>query len=91
MSIQGGLSSAGGSVTLGMVADLWEAHEQQYALAYVVLSSVGGTSVGPVVGGPIAAYLSWRWNIWVQLIFGVTVQVVHLFSKCSIGNNTRIV
>ena len=28
-----------------MVADLWEPEEQQYAIAFVVLSSVGGTSV----------------------------------------------
>ena len=77
--VQGGLSSAGGSVTLGMVADLWEAEEQQWAVAFVVLSSVGGTTVGPIVGGPIAAFLSWRWNIWVQLIFGGVVQAVHFF------------
>ena len=38
----GGLSSAGGSATLGMVADMWEPDEQQYAVAFVVLS-VGGT------------------------------------------------
>ena len=46
----GGLSSAGGSVTLGMVADMWEADDQQYAVAFVVLSSVGGSVVGPIVG-----------------------------------------
>jgi MFS family permease len=28
----GGLSTAGGSVTLGMVADMWEADVQQYAV-----------------------------------------------------------
>ena len=48
----GGLSSAGGSVTLGMVADMWEADDQQYAVAFVVLSSVGGSVVGPIVGKP---------------------------------------
>lgn len=53
----GGLSSAGGSVTLGMVADLWEPEEQSWAVAFVVLSSVGGTSVGPVVGAPIQRFL----------------------------------
>jgi hypothetical protein len=37
----GGLSSAGGSVTLGMIADMWEADNQQYAVAFVVFSSVG--------------------------------------------------
>lgn len=74
----GGLSSAGGSVTLGMIADMWEADTQQYAVAFVVFSSVGGSVLGPVVGGFVEAKLAWRWNIWIQLIFGVFVQVLHL-------------
>ena len=41
-------------MTLGMVADLWQPEEQQWAIAFVVLSSVGGTSVGPIVGGPVS-------------------------------------
>ncbi|KAJ5441789.1 Major facilitator superfamily domain general substrate transporter [Penicillium cf. griseofulvum] len=73
----GGLSSAGGSVTLGMIADLWEPDAQQYAVAAVVFSSVGGSVLGPVVGGFVEAFLPWRWNIWIQLIFGGFVQVVH--------------
>lgn len=59
----GGLSSAGGSVTLGTVADMWDADNQQYAVAYVVFSSVGGSVLGPVVGGFVEAFLPWRWNI----------------------------
>ncbi|KAI4248568.1 MAG: hypothetical protein LQ352_005914 [Teloschistes flavicans] len=73
----GGLSSAGGSVTLGMVADMWEADDQQYAVAFIVLSSVGGSSIGPVVGAFIQRYLSWHWNFWIQLIFGGAVQLMH--------------
>ena len=74
----GGLSSAGGSVTLGMIADMWESDVQQYAVAYVVFSSVGGSVLGPIVGGFVEQYLPWRWNIWIQLIFGGFVQVLHL-------------
>ncbi|KAF2114290.1 multidrug transporter [Lophiotrema nucula] len=75
----GGFSSAGGSVTLGMVADMWEADVQQYAVAYVVFSSVGGSVLGPIVGGFVEQFLAWRWNIWIQLIFGGFVQVLHFF------------
>ena len=38
----GGLSTAGGSVTLGVLADMWEPDEQEFAVAFLVLSSVGG-------------------------------------------------
>ena len=75
----GGLSSAGGSVTLGMVADMWEPDDQQYAVAFVVMSSVGGSVVGPVAGGFIETYLTWQWNFWIQLIVGVAVQAAHFF------------
>lgn len=74
----GGLSSAGGSVTLGMTADMWEPQDQGFAVAYVVLSSVGGTSIGPIFGAFIERYLSWQWNFWVQLIFGGVTQLLHL-------------
>ena len=74
----GGLAAAGGSVTLGMIADMWDADNQQYAVAYVVFSSVGGSVLGPVVGGFVEAFLPWRWNIWIQLIFGASVQLLHL-------------
>ncbi|KAI9846800.1 MAG: hypothetical protein M1837_003649 [Sclerophora amabilis] len=73
----GGLSSAGGSVTLGMVADMWEADDQQYAVAFIVLSSVGGSALGPIIGAFVQNFLPWNWNFWVQLIFGAAVQAAH--------------
>ncbi|QIW96715.1 hypothetical protein AMS68_002233 [Peltaster fructicola] len=76
----GGLSSAGGSVTLGMIADMWESDHQQYAVAYVVFSSVGGSVLGPIVGGFSQQFLNWRWSIWIQLILGGFVQAVHFFT-----------
>ncbi|CAJ2507273.1 Uu.00g084590.m01.CDS01 [Anthostomella pinea] len=75
----GGLSTAGGSVTLGLVADLYEPNDQHWPLAFIVLSSCIGTSIGGVIGGPIQAFLSWQWNFWIQLIFGFTVQCLHFW------------
>ena len=75
----GGISSAGGSVTLGMIADIFESDRQQYAVAFIVFSSVGGSILGPVIGGFSEAFLNWRWSIWIQLIFGVATQIAHFF------------
>ncbi|KAI0975930.1 major facilitator superfamily domain-containing protein [Xylaria arbuscula] len=74
----GGLFSAGGSVTLGMVADMFPAERQEYPLAFIVLSSVGGSIIGPIIGGFVETYLAWQWTIWIQLIFGIFVQILHL-------------
>ncbi|KAL2802104.1 major facilitator superfamily domain-containing protein [Aspergillus granulosus] len=73
----GGISLAGGSVTLGMTADMWEPNDQGYAVAFVVLSSVGGTTIGPFFGGFLQRFLHWQWNFWVQLIFGGVTQLMH--------------
>lgn len=75
--ILGGLSSAGGSVTLGMVADLYEPDEQGFPLAFIVLSSVGGSAFGPIFGSLIQTHANWRWLFWVQLIVGVAAQMLH--------------
>lgn len=78
----GGISSAGGSVTLGMTADMWEANDQGFAVCFVVLSSVGGSALGPIFGGLMQKYLYWRWNFWIQLIFGGVTQLLHFFLVC---------
>ncbi|RAL13412.1 sugar transporter [Aspergillus homomorphus CBS 101889] len=75
----GGISTAGGSVTLGLIADLYEAETQQFPLAFIVLASCIGTSIGGVIGGPIERYLDWQWFFWIQLIFGATTQAIIFF------------
>jgi MFS family permease len=47
-------------------------------VAYVVFSSVAGSALGPIVGGFVEEYLEWRWAIWIQLIVGGFVQILHL-------------
>ena len=77
----GGLSTAGGSVTLGGLADRWRPEDQEYAVAFLVLSSVGGSVVGAVAGGFVENDLSLPWIFWIQLIVGGFVQLVHLVAN----------
>ncbi|KAK7744438.1 hypothetical protein SLS62_010163 [Diatrype stigma] len=78
--IFGGLMTAGGSVTLAVIADLFHHDDPwfQYATLFIVASSVGGSILGPLVGAPIEMYLNWRWCMWIQVIFGGVVQLLHL-------------
>ncbi|KAJ5600898.1 hypothetical protein N7450_001965, partial [Penicillium hetheringtonii] len=75
----GGISTAGGSVTLGLIADIYEPDNQQFPLAFIVLSSCIGTSIGGVIGGPIQRFLGWKWFFWIQLIFGGVTQAIIFF------------
>lgn len=72
-----GLSTSGSSVTLGMIADMWELDDQEYAVAFLILSSVGGSVVGAVVGVFVEDRHPLLWIFWVQLIAGGAVQVMH--------------
>ncbi|KAF3035444.1 hypothetical protein E8E12_005137 [Didymella heteroderae] len=75
--ILGGVCSAGGSVTLGMVADMFDPEDQQFAVLWASLWSCLGSVIGGIAGGSIEQFMDWRWNFWIQLILGVSVQLVH--------------
>ncbi|GAP89799.1 putative multidrug resistant protein [Rosellinia necatrix] len=79
----GGLSTAGGSVTFGMVADIYDGGSQQYAVAFVIFSSVFGSILGPIIGDfvellPLLA--AWRWWACFQLVLGLGAQLLHFFT-----------
>jgi MFS family permease len=77
--VMGGLSSAGGSVTMGMVADMFVPEKQQYAVLWASLFSCLGAVIGGIAGGPMQQYFpSWRYNFWVQLALGCATQLLHL-------------
>jgi MFS family permease len=48
-------------------------------LAFIVLSSCIGTSIGGVIGGPIQRFLEWQWFFWIMLLFGAVTQALHFF------------
>lgn len=75
-----GLSSGGGSVTLGIVADMFTPIDQQQPVAFVVFSSVLGASIGPVIGGYLQQFCKWQTNFYIQLGLGLLVQFIHAFS-----------
>ena len=52
----------------GMVADMYDVENHQYALNFIVLSSCGGSAIGPIVGAFVEKYLSWHWVFWIQLM-----------------------
>jgi hypothetical protein len=38
------------------------------------------TVIGGICGGPIEQFVPWRFNFWIQLIFGGAVQLIHFFT-----------
>ncbi|EEH04547.1 multidrug transporter [Histoplasma capsulatum G186AR] len=58
---------------------MWEPKDKGFAVAYVILSSVAGSAIGPIFGAFIEYSLSWQLIFWVQLIFGGVVQLAHFF------------
>lgn len=80
--VLGGLCTAGGSVTLAIITDMFDSHDDdfQYATAFIVFSSVGGSIFGPIAGGFIEQYSTWRVTGIVQVAFGVAIALLHLFT-----------
>ena len=64
-------------MTLVLAADMRDADDQQFAVTFIVFSSVAGSVVGLVVGDLMQTYLDWHRSFWIQLIFGGRVQTIH--------------
>ncbi|TDZ16736.1 Efflux pump vrtL [Colletotrichum orbiculare MAFF 240422] len=77
------MAGIGGSVTIGMgsgvLADCWNPEERGKGIAFMQFAPVMGLAIGPIAGGYISQYASWRWTFWSVVIVNVTVQVVAFF------------
>lgn len=64
-------------------ASFWYVHLNNFrgrSAALTLCRSCLGSVIGGICGGPVEQYLSWHWNFYIQLIFGIIVQVVHFFT-----------
>ena len=77
------LSGLGGSAPLaiggGVLGDIWSAEERGAALSIYSLAPLVGPAIGPVAGGFIAEYTTWRWVFWAPSIADIIVQVLGVF------------
>lgn len=75
-----GLATAGGSLTLGVAADMYRPHQQQDAVAFIAWGSMLGSALPPICGGYMELYLGaagWKWCFWLIASFGAFVQLLH--------------
>ena len=75
-TIQGLGAGAMQPVALTIVGDLFDVHER--ARIQGVFGAVWGLAglVGPLLGGAIVHYLSWRWVFWINLPVGIASLLV---------------
>ena len=62
----------------GINADLFRPHKRGQAIAIYTLAPLVGIVVGPIAGGFLVQYTSWRWCFYVVSIAGAVVQVFGL-------------
>ncbi|PIG79923.1 hypothetical protein AARAC_010354 [Aspergillus arachidicola] len=61
-----------------MNSDLFEAHDRGKAIALFTLPPLIGTAIGPIAGGFVMQYVSWRWCFYVIFIAIAVIQIIGL-------------
>ncbi|KAL9060639.1 MAG: hypothetical protein Q9162_000590 [Coniocarpon cinnabarinum] len=76
----GFFASAFLSVAGGTIGDMFHKHELSFPMMVYSGSPFMGPALGPLIGGFINQYTSWRWTFWVLLIWtGVQLALIVLF------------
>ncbi|KAK0653280.1 Efflux pump vrtL [Lasiodiplodia hormozganensis] len=77
------ISGFGGSAMLGMGAgvlgDCWLPSERGKGFSIYQLAPVLGPALGPIAGGFISQYTTWRWTFWSLTFFNILVQTLGVF------------
>ncbi|CAN8095900.1 unnamed protein product [Discula destructiva] len=72
-------ASAVYSLAYGVLGDVWSAEQRGRSLSLYLLIPLTGSAVGPIIGGFIVQYSTWRWVFWATTILQVTVEVASIF------------
>ncbi|BCS18491.1 putative MFS transporter [Aspergillus puulaauensis] len=74
-----GIGGAGPfAIGSGINADLFKPHERGQAIALFTLAPLLGIVIGPIAGGFLVQYVSWRWCFYVVSIVGGATQILGL-------------
>ncbi|KAL2844829.1 major facilitator superfamily domain-containing protein [Aspergillus pseudoustus] len=60
----------------GVLSDCWRKHERGRASAVYGVMPFLGPAIGPIAGGYLTQYMSWRWIFWVVSMADALVQVL---------------
>ncbi|KAH9896367.1 efflux pump antibiotic resistance protein [Xylariomycetidae sp. FL2044] len=77
--LAGLFGSASVGIGAGTIGDLFAASERGRAMAVYSLAPLMGTTFGPIIGGFLTQYSSWRWSFWVASIINSVVQLWGIF------------
>ena len=64
-----------------IVIDSFDIHERGKAMAIYVGVAQAFLAVGPLLGGVLTEYLSWRWVFWINIPIGVLAIILTYLSK----------
>ncbi|GJM14751.1 MAG: MFS transporter [Thermodesulfobacteriota bacterium] len=64
-----------------IVVDSFDIHERGKAMAIYVGVAQAFLAIGPLLGGALTEYLSWRWVFWINIPVGIVAILLTYFSK----------
>lgn len=64
-----------------IIGDLFPIETRGSAIAIMSLIPILGTAVGPIVGGYVTQYLSWRWTFWLTAIASGVLSLLMVLVK----------
>lgn len=59
-----------------IVGDLFPVQKRGAAMSIMSLIPISGSAIGPIAGGYITQYLSWRWTFWLSTIVAAVLSLL---------------